>query len=52
MAAGTGMTSGQLANPASAAVLFAVAKGDTRRVADFYRGVDYSGVVNANITGM
>jgi hypothetical protein len=46
-----GMTSAALANPASAAVLFAVAKGDTRRVADFYRGVDYSGVVNANITG-
>jgi len=50
-AAGTGMTSAQLANPASAAVLFAVAKGDSRRVSDFYRGVDYSGVVNANITG-
>lgn len=48
---GTTMTSASLANPASAAVLFAVAKGDTRRVSDFYRGVDYSGVVNANITG-
>jgi hypothetical protein len=47
----TGMTSAQLATPAGAAVLFAVAKGDTRRVSDFYRGVDYSGVVNANITG-
>ena len=39
----TGMTSAQLAAPAGAAVLFAVAKGDTRRVSDFYRGVDYCG---------
>ena len=46
-----GMTSAALANPAAAAVLFAVAKGDNRRVADFYRGVDYSGIVNANVTG-
>ena len=46
-----GMTSTQLAPSASAALLFAVAKGDTRRVSDFYRGVDYSGVVNTNITG-
>lgn len=46
-----GMTSVQLAPSASAAVLFAVAKGDARRVSDFYRGVDYSGVVNTNITG-
>ena len=45
------MTSAALAAPASAAVLFAVAKGDTRRVSDFYRGVDYSGTVNANVTG-
>jgi hypothetical protein len=46
-----GMTSAQLANPAGAAVLFAVAKGDMRRVSDFYRGVDIGGVVNANVTG-
>jgi hypothetical protein len=45
------MTSAALAAPASAAVLFAVAKGDMRRVSDFYRGVDIGGVVNANITG-
>ncbi len=48
--AGT-MTSVQLVAPASAAVLFAVARGDSRRVSDFYRGTDYSGVVNANVTG-
>jgi hypothetical protein len=47
----TGMTSAQLAAPASAAVLFAVAKGDMRRVQDFYRGVDISGVINVNVTG-
>jgi len=46
-----GMTSAQLAAPAAAAVLFAVAKGDMRRVSDFYRGVDIGGIVNANITG-
>jgi hypothetical protein len=45
------MTSANLAGPASASVLFAVAKGDMRRVSDFYRGVDIGGVVNANITG-
>ena len=45
------MTSAALAAPASAAVLFAVAKGDMRRVSDFYRGVDIGGVVNANVTG-
>lgn len=45
------MSSAQLAAPASAAVLFAVAKGDMRRVSDFYRGVDIGGVVNANVTG-
>ncbi|HWE29767.1 MAG TPA: hypothetical protein VHB97_17275 [Polyangia bacterium] len=45
------MSSTALAAPASAAVLFAVAKGDMRRVSDFYRGVDIGGVVNANVTG-
>jgi hypothetical protein len=50
MAAG-GMTSAQLAAPASAAVLFAVAKGDMRRVSDFYRGPDIGGIVNLNVTG-
>jgi hypothetical protein len=45
------MSSGALANPASAAVLFAVAKGDMRRVQDFYRGPDIGGIVNLNITG-
>jgi hypothetical protein len=45
------MSSAALAAPASAAVLFAVAKGDMRRVSDFYRGVDIGGVVNANVTG-
>jgi hypothetical protein len=47
----TGMASAQLAAPASAAVLFAVARGDLRRVEDFYRGVDISGVINKDITG-
>jgi hypothetical protein len=42
-----GMTSAQLAAPAAAAVLFAVAKGDMRRVQDFYRGGQLTGVVNA-----
>jgi hypothetical protein len=46
-----GMTSAQLTAPASAAVLFAVAKGDMRRVQDFYRGPDIGGVTNANVTG-
>jgi len=48
--AGT-LTSVQLAAPAGAAVLFAVAKGDMRRVSDFYRGMDIGGIVNVNITG-
>lgn len=42
-----GMTSAALAAPASAAVLFAVAKGDMRRVQDFYRGPSISGITNA-----
>jgi len=45
------MSSAALAAPASAAVLFAVAKGDMRRVSDFYRGVDIGGVINLNVTG-
>jgi hypothetical protein len=46
-----GMTSGALAAPASAAVLFAVAKGDMRRVSDFYRGAAITGITNANLLG-
>jgi hypothetical protein len=42
-----GMTSAQLAAPAAAAVLYAVAKGDMRRVQDFYRGPALSGITNA-----
>lgn len=42
-----GMTSAALAAPASAAVLFAVAKGDMRRVQDFYRGPSLAGITNA-----
>jgi hypothetical protein len=42
-----GMTSAALAAPASAAVLFAVAKGDARRVQDFYRGPAITGITNA-----
>jgi hypothetical protein len=42
-----GMTSAALAAPASAAVLFAVAKGDMRRVQDFYRGASIAGITNA-----
>ena len=40
------------AAPASAAVLHAVSKGDTRRVADFYRGGSYSGVLNKKLVGI
>lgn len=43
---GTGMSSAQLAAPAAAAVLYAVAKGDMRRVNDFYRGPSIAGVIN------
>lgn len=39
------LTSAQLAMPASAAIAYAVAKGDMRRVSDFYRGVAIDGVV-------
>jgi hypothetical protein len=40
-----GGQTGPLAAPASAAALYAVAKGDMRRVSDFYRGVAIDGVV-------
>ncbi|MDB4964788.1 MAG: hypothetical protein JWN44_477 [Myxococcales bacterium] len=43
-----GMTSAALAAPASAAVLYAVAKGDMRRVQDFYRGGAIDGIINAS----
>jgi len=36
---------------AAAAALFAIAKGDMRRVRDFYTGPAIDGVVNLNITG-
>ena len=39
------LTSAQLAMPASAAIAYAIAKGDIRRVNDFYRGVAIDGVV-------
>lgn len=38
-------TSGSLSGPSSAAVLYAIAKGDMRRVQDFYRGPDITGVI-------
>ena len=40
------------AAPASAAVLHAISKGDTRRVADFYRGGSYNGVLNKQLIGL
>lgn len=42
---------GQLGAAAAAAILFAVAKGDMRRVQDFYSGPSIDGLVNLNITG-
>lgn len=41
----------ELAGSAAAALLFAVAKGDMRRVRDFYTGKPIDGVVNTNVTG-
>jgi hypothetical protein len=41
----------ELGASASAALLFAVAKGDMRRVRDFYNGKAIDGVVNLNVTG-
>src|SRR5581483_10500350 len=43
----TGGTSASMSGPAGAAVLYAVCKGDMRRVQDFYRGVGIDGVINA-----
>lgn len=42
---------GNLGRAAGAAALYAVAKGDMRRVRDFYNGPDIAGIVNVNITG-
>ncbi len=42
------MSSSQTAQSASAAIAYAVAKGDMRRVTDFYRGADIGGLINAN----
>jgi hypothetical protein len=41
------LTSSQLAMPASAAIAYAVCKGDMRRVNDFYKGVAIDGVITA-----
>lgn len=41
-----GAGSRDLAAPASAAVAYAIAKGDMRRVGDFARGVNINGIVN------
>ena len=55
---GTGVTGGvytgrgaELGASASAALLFAIAKGDMRRVRDFYNGKPIDGIVNLNVTG-
>lgn len=42
---------GQLSAAAGAAALFAVAKGDMRRVNDFYNGPAIDALVNPNVTG-
>ncbi len=42
---------GQLGAAGAAAALFAVAKGDMRRVRDFYNGPAIDGIVNLNVTG-
>jgi hypothetical protein len=39
------MSAAQTASSASAAILYAVARGDLRRVQDFYRGADLRGVI-------
>lgn len=41
----------ELGASAAAALLFAVSKGDMRRVRDFYNGKAIDGVVNLNVTG-
>lgn len=55
---GTGETGGaytgrgaELGASAAAAYLFSVARGDMRRVRDFYNGRAIDGVVNINVTG-
>ncbi|HVV88455.1 MAG TPA: hypothetical protein VHE35_35675 [Kofleriaceae bacterium] len=40
-----GTSSAQLAAPASAAVAYAIAKGDMRRVGDFARGINIQGLI-------
>ncbi len=40
------------APPSCAAVLNAIARGDTRRVGDFYRGDAYTGLLNPQLTGI
>ncbi len=42
-----GQGSGVTAAPAAAAAAYAVAKGDMRRVQDFYRGAALDGIINA-----
>ncbi|MSP61344.1 MAG: hypothetical protein EXR72_13565 [Myxococcales bacterium] len=41
-----GQLSAVTAQPAAAAIAYAVAKGDMRRLSDFYKGVDIAGIVN------
>ena len=41
----------ELGASAAAALLYAVSKGDTRRVRDFYNGKPIDGVTNINLTG-
>ena len=41
----------ELGASAAAALLYAVSKGDERRVRDFYNGTAIDGVVNLNVTG-
>ncbi len=43
----SGMSSGSTAAPAAAAVAYCVARGDMRRVNDFYRGADIRGIVSS-----
>jgi hypothetical protein len=45
----TDQTSDKTANEAAAAVAYAVAKGDMRRVNDFYRGPGIDGIVNLQV---
>jgi hypothetical protein len=49
--AGSNTVRGQLSAAAGAAALFAVAKGDMRRVNDFYNGPAIDALVNLNVTG-